>query len=374
MIRGGILGIFIVVCWMIVLVDYLIPKEDSLVYLGIIPRTMLGLRGLLFAPFIHSGIGHVATNTLGIVIMGGLLMMDSLKTFFVVTAWSWFVGGFFTWLIGPAHMSIIGAGYLVYGWLGYVLANPFFQRPFSFKALGLAALAGVIYSGLIFGLFPKDTDVVWESSFAGFLAGILGAVAYWFIYLRWYKPKFGAASTKSEKVPLIQNDGNPVTDPAYVPPAYESNSTPNWAQPSPAQNQPQPQSQPHPSQPTWLSQTSQPNPPRNKPPAQQDQTQNPSQPPWLAQTSQPNTRKQSPQNPSQPEWLTQPEEQRSSVNINKGNFTKENPFLFQQEQKQNIPPKPSNPDVDEIFSNPFVANDDLDTSRKDVKYGDNPFA
>jgi len=86
---------------------------------GIYPRTLQGLRGVLFSPFIHGDITHLWHNTLPI-----LVLSTALFYFYHPNAWKvMFIGvvctGFFTWLLGrPAnHIGASGVVYMLFGFL-----------------------------------------------------------------------------------------------------------------------------------------------------------------------------------------------------------------------------------------------------------------
>jgi len=49
------------VLWNVWLVNHLLPFE--LGFLGILPRTFSGLKGILFAPFIHANMNHLLANS-----------------------------------------------------------------------------------------------------------------------------------------------------------------------------------------------------------------------------------------------------------------------------------------------------------------------
>ena len=49
--------------------------------LGISPRNLIGLRGILFAPFLHGGFYHLISNTVPFVVLGWLVMIRNTKDF-----------------------------------------------------------------------------------------------------------------------------------------------------------------------------------------------------------------------------------------------------------------------------------------------------
>lgn len=64
------------------------------------------------------------------------------------------------------------------------------ERPFNFKSLAIAVIAGLLYGTLIFGVFSSDPKISWEAHLFGILWGVVAAVGYWKGWLRWFKPKF----------------------------------------------------------------------------------------------------------------------------------------------------------------------------------------
>src|SRR3712207_3585440 len=79
-----ILGAFVALMWGLEIVD--LALGGALNYFGIIPRTAIGLRGILFAPFLHGGFPHLIANTVPFVILGWFVMLRRTSDFFWVTA------------------------------------------------------------------------------------------------------------------------------------------------------------------------------------------------------------------------------------------------------------------------------------------------
>jgi membrane associated rhomboid family serine protease len=157
--------------WVIEGVDAL--RGQSLDVYGVIPRTVIGLRGILFAPFLHAGFVHLMANTVPFVVLGWLIMLRETRDFFIVAAVSAVVGGLGTWLIAPANSVHIGASGVIFGFLGYLLARGWFERkPLS---VALAVVVGVLYGGAIFGILPGQAGISWQGHLFGLLGGILAA-------------------------------------------------------------------------------------------------------------------------------------------------------------------------------------------------------
>src|SRR6185436_13355823 len=75
----------------------LFALDGRLLGYGIAPRTAEGLRGIAFAPFLHGGVNHLVTNTIGLAVFGGLVVLRSRTHFWMVTFIGIIASGFGTW-------------------------------------------------------------------------------------------------------------------------------------------------------------------------------------------------------------------------------------------------------------------------------------
>lgn len=169
----SVMAAFLAVLWLVEFVDVSV-FHGGLDRFGIVPRTGVGLLGIFAAPFLHGGWDHLANNTVGILLLGGLTLAVGRREFFAVTAVGIVVGGLGTWIFGrpPVH---IGASGLVFAYLGYLLLRGWYDRRFG--SIALAALVGWAYGSMVFGMFPVLTpgNISWEGHLFGFLGGVLTA-------------------------------------------------------------------------------------------------------------------------------------------------------------------------------------------------------
>lgn len=171
-----VLGGFIALIWLIEAVDWLFFAVQ-LDRLGIQPRTVQGLRGILLAPLLHGGFAHVAANTLPFLALGWLILSTRrLGRFLGISLVIVLIGGLGTWLIGPSNSVHLGASGLVFGYFGFLLLVGYFER--SFQAVALAILVAVFYGGMLWGVLPQDNGISWQSHLFGFVGG--GTAAYLF--------------------------------------------------------------------------------------------------------------------------------------------------------------------------------------------------
>ncbi len=166
-----ILGGLVLLFWVLEFLDAMVLR-GSLDRYGIFPRTAIGLRGIVFAPFLHGSFYHVAANTIPFLVLGWLVMLRETGDFFVVSAVSAIASGLGTWLLGSPGVHI-GASGVIFGYLGYLLFRGYFER--SLTAIALSLLVAFAYGGLIWGVLPGRYGISWESHLFGFVGGILAA-------------------------------------------------------------------------------------------------------------------------------------------------------------------------------------------------------
>lgn len=139
---------------------------------GIVPRSLDGLGGILWAPLLHGGFDHLASNTVPLLVFGFLVLAGGLGQFVAVTATIWLVSGVGTWLIGSPG-STIGASGIIFGWFAFLLVRGFFAR--SVGQIVLAVVLFLIYGGLLFGVLPSNPGISWQAHLCGAIGGVLAA-------------------------------------------------------------------------------------------------------------------------------------------------------------------------------------------------------
>jgi membrane associated rhomboid family serine protease len=166
-----VLGGFILTIWLLELVDSI--TGISLDQFGIVPRQISGLKGIVFAPLLHGGFGHVAANTLPFLVLGWFVILRGMRTFFIVVATAVLIGGTGTWLIAPSASIHIGASGLIFGFFGYLIFRGYFER--SGQAILWAILVLVLYGGMLWGILPSSIGVSWQMHLFGFVGGAVAA-------------------------------------------------------------------------------------------------------------------------------------------------------------------------------------------------------
>lgn len=172
LVQGALLGGGLALLWALEIVDQLFLRS-SLDQLGIKPRTLSGLRGILLAPLLHGGFAHLISNTLPLLVLGWMVMLRETRHIFPVTALATVVGGLGVWLVGSPGSVHIGASIVVFGYLGYLLLRGWFERSVS-SIIG-SLIVAALYGGLVFGVLPGQAGISWEGHLFGFLGGVLAA-------------------------------------------------------------------------------------------------------------------------------------------------------------------------------------------------------
>ncbi|MDH3499407.1 MAG: rhomboid family intramembrane serine protease [Acidimicrobiia bacterium] len=166
------LAVFVAGMWVIEFFD-LIVRDGALDAYGILPRSLDGLDGVLWAPWLHAGLGHLASNTAPLLLLGALVAMRGPGRWLFVTGFVIIAGGLGTWFFARPSIHI-GASIVVFGYITYLVAVGFYERRLRSMLIGLAVL--IVYGGtLLSGVLAVQSRVSWEGHLFGALAGLVAA-------------------------------------------------------------------------------------------------------------------------------------------------------------------------------------------------------
>lgn len=163
---------FVAVLWVIEGID--VAASHRLDGWGIRPRSDEGLLGILAAPLLHGGWGHLVANTVPALVLGFLTLATGIARGLVATAVIWLAGGLAVWLVAGDHSVHIGASGLIFGWLTYLVVQGFVDRKPLEIAIGVAVL--LVYGGVLWGVLPGQPGVSWQGHLFGAIAGVLAAL------------------------------------------------------------------------------------------------------------------------------------------------------------------------------------------------------
>ncbi len=161
-----------VMMWLIEVVDVVI-LDHGLDRQGIVPRSLGGLDGVLWAPWLHGGFGHLLANSLPFIVLGWFVALGGVRRWILVTVFVTIVGGLATWLLARPAVHL-GASGLIFGYAGFLLVAGFVER--SLRGVLIAVVVGALFGGMVIrGIIPAASWISWESHLFGLMAGVFAA-------------------------------------------------------------------------------------------------------------------------------------------------------------------------------------------------------
>lgn len=158
--------IFAAVIWAVFFLDRFLPLE----VLGLKPRTLGGVPGIVAMPFLHSNLSHIIGNTIPLVFLLVLVTGSRANSLQVIVGIS-LLGSLLLWLFGR-NANHIGASLLVFGLASFLIFSGIFEK--RFKSIVLSVLVAFIYgTTLITGVLPTQPGVSWDGHLAGAVAGAI---------------------------------------------------------------------------------------------------------------------------------------------------------------------------------------------------------
>ena len=142
---------------------------------GVFPKSLDGLKGILFMPFIHSSLKHLINNAIPILILGSALKFFYREIYKEIFIWSWLISGIWLWTIGRPSFHI-GASGVVYALASFLFFSGIIRK--NNKLISVSLFVVFIYGGMIWGLFPIIESISWEGHVSGAIAGLF--LAFWF--------------------------------------------------------------------------------------------------------------------------------------------------------------------------------------------------
>lgn len=163
----NILLVILLMPWLVYFFNLLL--NNRLLYLGIIPRRIDGLAGILFAPLLHANFNHLFFNSIPLLVLSNFILINGVTYFLWVTIIITLLSGLLIWCFAKPGIHI-GASSLITGYWGLLVADILQQGTVTAIILGLISL--YYFAGIFFGIFPGKKGVSWEGHLFGLLAGL----------------------------------------------------------------------------------------------------------------------------------------------------------------------------------------------------------
>jgi membrane associated rhomboid family serine protease len=164
---------FVALLWWIHLAQHLL--DAPLRALTLRPGDAWGLIGIATAPLLHGGFGHLASNSLPLLILGTLALATLPRATPRALLLVWLLAGIGTWLIGRPS-NHLGASGITHGLMLFVFVAGLMRR--DRPAIAAALIAFFLYGGMLLTVFPREEGVSWEYHLTGAVAGLIAALLW----------------------------------------------------------------------------------------------------------------------------------------------------------------------------------------------------
>ncbi len=147
----------------------------ELTHLGVYPRAIKGLIGILTGPFIHADWKHAIGNAGSFFVLASSLFYFYRKQALKIFTINYFVTGILLWAIGRDAWHI-GASGVIYGLAAFLFLSGILRN--DLRLLVIALIVTFLYGSMFWGLFPIEEKISWEGHLSGTISGILLALIF----------------------------------------------------------------------------------------------------------------------------------------------------------------------------------------------------
>ena len=163
-------SILVILLWIILLLEW--SFQINLHWMGVYPRSISGLLGILTQPLVHSGAKHLFSNSIPLLFMGWCLLYFYKDLGYMVFPLLWMLSGIITWCIGRESWHI-GASGVIYGLSFFLFFSGVFRRYIPLMAISI--LVVFLYGSAIWYMFPFaeliKENISWEGHLSGAISG-----------------------------------------------------------------------------------------------------------------------------------------------------------------------------------------------------------
>ncbi|WP_338116837.1 rhomboid family intramembrane serine protease [Tenacibaculum soleae] len=175
---------------------------------GIFPRTLSGLKGVFFSPFIHSDTNHLFNNSVPLFVLSASVFYFYKDVAGKIFTYGLILTGILTWLIARKSFHI-GASGIVYLLFSFVFFSGIIRKHYRLVALSFIII--FLYGSMIWYVLPIKEGMSWEGHLSGLIIGFILSMIYRKKGIIKEKYEF----SKTEFDDMFDEEGN------YVPPQID---------------------------------------------------------------------------------------------------------------------------------------------------------
>lgn len=162
-----LLGYILIIFWSVFILNALTGRHLSM--LGIIPRRLYGLPGVVFAPFLHANTTHLFFNCIPLVVLSNFILFNGLHYYLMVTAVITVGSGLLIWCFAKPGLHL-GASAVITGYWGLLVCQSYQTPTLLSVFLGLICL--YYFIGIFYAVFPAKKGISWEGHLFGLVTGV----------------------------------------------------------------------------------------------------------------------------------------------------------------------------------------------------------
>ncbi len=166
--------LFLLIIWLIKFVE--LSLDISFAELGVYPRNLKGLIGIITSPLIHSNFGHLIGNSTSFFVLSVALFFFYRRLALKIFLLNYFLSGLLLW-IGGREAWHIGASGIIYGLTTFLLFSGILRQ--DLRLLTISLIVTFLYGSFIWGIFPFDPKISWDGHLMGAVSGtVLSLIFY----------------------------------------------------------------------------------------------------------------------------------------------------------------------------------------------------
>lgn len=171
-----ILEVILLIPWVVFFFTRFISSK--ILFLGIIPRHIVGIPGILLAPLLHANFNHLFFNSIPLIVLSDFILIYGLDFYLQITLIITLMSGLAIWCFAKPGIHI-GASALITGYWSFLVCSIYQNNSLTTVILGVFSL--YYFAGIFLGIFPGKKGVSWQGHLFGLISGV---ITYYFFIIK----------------------------------------------------------------------------------------------------------------------------------------------------------------------------------------------